>query len=111
MAKILPTAKAIRLDMIGTIHSAFDDLGGLCRLVEWANASPQNLTSFYTQLLPKIIPKAIDATLSDPDGKALTIVVKRFSECEDAIIPDQIVKTILQSHEEDEDGEEADINS
>ena len=73
-AKLTKDAKAC-------IQIAFEDLGGVERLIEWAN-SPGNLGTFYTQIWSKIIPKAVDASLSNADGSKLTINVMRFSEDE-----------------------------
>lgn len=52
-------------DARATILLAFEDLGGLPRLVQWANDanSPQNLSTFYTQIWAKIIPKEIAAKI------------------------------------------------
>lgn len=45
-------------------RQAFDELGGVGALVEWAGKNP---TSFY-QLYSKLLPTEIDATLSGKDG-------------------------------------------
>ena len=52
-------------DVRDMIQSAFMDLGGLQRLVEWANdpSSPGNLGTFYTQIWSKIIPKEVQAKI------------------------------------------------
>jgi len=67
-AKLTQDAKAM-------IQLAFEDLGGLPRLVEWAN-NPTNLGTFYTQLWSKIIPKDIKAEVD----QSITIEVVKFGE-------------------------------
>jgi hypothetical protein len=57
------------------IQLAFEDLGGLPRLVEWAN-NPQNIGTFYTQIWGKIIPKDIKAEVDH----SITIEVVKFGE-------------------------------
>lgn len=68
-AKLTKDARAI-------IQLAFEDIGGKERLVQWANASPQNLSAFYTQIWSKIIPKEVKAKVSDPNGEPLRMVVE-----------------------------------
>lgn len=72
-AKLTRDAKAM-------IHLAFEDLGGLPRLVEWAN-NPQNLGTFYTQIWSKIIPKDIKAEVD----QSITIEVVKFGDDQYAI--------------------------
>ena len=67
-AKLTQDAKAM-------IQLAFEDLGGLPRLVEWAN-NPANLGTFYTQLWSKIIPKDIKAEVD----QSITIEVVKFGD-------------------------------
>lgn len=72
-AKLTRDAKAM-------IHLAFEDLGGLPRLVEWAN-SPSNIGTFYTQIWSKIIPKDIKAEVD----QSITIEVVKFGDDQYAI--------------------------
>ena len=67
-------------DAKAMIHLAFEDLGGLPRLVEWAN-SPQNIGTFYTQIWSKIIPKDIKAEVD----QSITIEVVKFGDDQYAI--------------------------
>lgn len=62
-------------DAKAMIQLAFEDLGGLPRLVEWAN-QPANIGTFYTQIWSKIIPKDVKAEV---DG-TITIEVVKFGE-------------------------------
>jgi hypothetical protein len=59
--------KALTRDAKAMIQLAFQDLGGLPRLVEWAN-QPQNISQFYTQLWAKIIPKDIKSEVTGENG-------------------------------------------
>lgn len=72
-AKLTRDAKAM-------IHLAFEDLGGLPRLVEWAN-NPSNIGTFYTQIWSKIIPKDIKAEVD----QSITIEVVKFGDDQYAI--------------------------
>lgn len=63
-------------DAKAMVQLAFEDLGGLPRLVEWANSSPVNLGDFYKTIWSKIIPKDVKA---DVDG-SITIEVVKFGE-------------------------------
>lgn len=67
-AKLTRDAKA-------AIQLAFEDLGGLERLVGWANA-PGNLGAFYTQIWAKIIPKDVKAEVTGQDGQPMRLVVE-----------------------------------
>ena len=49
-------------DAKAAIQLAFERLGDLDRLVEWAN-QPANLGTFYTQIWSKIIPKDVQAKI------------------------------------------------
>lgn len=62
--KLTTTAKA-------AIQQAFEELGGVQALVEWANTSPATKGTFY-QLYGKLIP--MDITSGEEELKALTIV-------------------------------------
>lgn len=59
-------------DAKAAIQLAFEDLGGLERLVEWAN-NPANLGTFYTQIWSKIIPKDVKAEI---DGQIIIEVAQ-----------------------------------
>jgi hypothetical protein len=69
------------------ISAAFDELGGLERLVTWANKSSRNLSAFYTKIWTKIIPTQITGAIGvgplDPAelnamrGAILEIAAKR----------------------------------
>lgn len=61
-------------DAKAMIQMAFEDLGGLPRLVLWANETPGNLSAFYTQIWSKIIPRDVKA---DFDG-SITIEIQKF---------------------------------
>lgn len=99
-AKLTRDAKAM-------IQLAFEDLGGLPRLVEWAN-SPQNLGTFYTQIWSKIIPKDIKAEVD----QSITIEVVKFGDDQyalqhngDRVIMDtgqQLIEEAIYSSDEDD---------
>ena len=67
------TATALTKDAKAAIQFAFEDLGGVKRLVEWAN-NPANLGQFYTQIWSKIIPK--DVKVGGEDGKPMRLIVE-----------------------------------
>lgn len=68
---------ALLKDAKAAIQLAFEDLGGVPRLVQWANANNgANLGAFYTQIWTKIIPKDVKAEL---DGK-ITVEVVKYGE-------------------------------
>jgi hypothetical protein len=99
-AKLTRDAKAM-------IQLAFEDLGGLPRLVEWAN-NPQNIGTFYTQLWSKIIPKDIKAEVD----QSITIEVVKFGDDQYAlqhgterIIMNQqhMIEDIILQSQDDED--------
>ena len=90
----VPTPTQLTRDAKAAVQIVFEDLGGICRLTEWANASPQNLTAFYTQIWPRIIPKDIKSELTGKDGKELTVNIVKFgvnavdTDIEDAVCSD-----------------------
>ncbi len=51
------------------IAEAFEKLGGMQALVDWAQADGDNLKVFYATIWPKIIP--IQTEVSGPDGEAI----------------------------------------
>jgi hypothetical protein len=68
---------ALNRDAKAAIQLAFEDLGGIPRLVAWANANNgANIGQFFTQIWSKIIPKDVKAEI---DGN-LIIEVVRFGE-------------------------------
>ena len=74
MSKKGATAGALTKDAKAMIQLAFEDLGGLPRLVEWAN-NPANTSQFYTQIWSKIIPKDIKSEVSGKDGGPVKLVM------------------------------------
>ena len=76
MADIVNTKGAVALtrDAKAAIQLAFEDLGGVPRLVQWAQANNgANLGQFYTQIWSKIVPRDVKAEL---DGRIIIEVVK-----------------------------------
>ena len=78
------TAQLTR-DAKAMIQLAFEDLGGLPRLVEWAN-NPANLSQFYTQIWSKIIPKDIKQEVSGEGGGPVKMSISWNPGIEDAIV-------------------------
>lgn len=74
MAKKGATASALTKDAKAMIQLAFEDLGGLPRLVEWAN-NPANISQFYTQIWSKIIPKDIKSEVSGEGGGPVKLIM------------------------------------
>lgn len=91
-------------DARATIMLAFEDLGGLPRLVAWANdsSSPQNLSTFYTQIWAKIIPKEIAAKIDTNQKLNITW------DCESETIADYTIEDgisvndLIESAEDDD---------
>lgn len=74
MAKPGATSSALTKDAKAMIQLAFEDLGGLPRLVEWAN-NPANTGQFYTQIWAKIIPKDIKSEVTGENGGPVKITM------------------------------------
>jgi hypothetical protein len=74
MAKPGASSTALTKDAKAAIQLAFEDLGGLPRLVEWAN-NPANLSQFYTQIWAKIIPKDIKQENTGKNGGPMKMVL------------------------------------
>lgn len=72
-------------DAKAMIQLAFEDLGGLPRLVEWAN-NPANLSQFYTQIWSKIIPKDIKSEITGSEGGPVKMAISWNTSIEDAIV-------------------------
>ena len=99
-------------DAKAMIQLAFEDLGGLPRLVEWAN-DPRNLGIFYTQIWGKIIPRDIKAEVDSN----ITIEVVKYGEDDYALQhngnkiimhqQEQITEAIINSTFEDENEDKA----
>lgn len=56
------------------IHQAFEQLGGIDALVEWANKE-DNLKVFYSQIWPKIVPLTVGG---DPDSPHRILIETRI---------------------------------
>ena len=50
-----------------TIAGAADALGGMERLVEWAQSDPKNESAFWTNIYPRLLPKE----MTGAEGSAL----------------------------------------
>ena len=74
MADGIKSATALTKDAKAAVQLAFEDLGGVTRLVQWANSSPVTLGQFYSQIWSKIIPKDVKAEI---DGN-ITLELVRF---------------------------------
>ena len=61
------STKVLQQDAKAAIQLAFEGLGGLPRLIEWAN-NPANISQFYTQIWAKIIPKDIKSEVTGAEG-------------------------------------------
>jgi len=83
MAKPGASATALTKDAKAMIQMAFEDLGGLQRLVEWAN-NPANISQFYTQLWSKIIPKDIKSEVTGAEGGPVKMSISWMAGIEDA---------------------------
>jgi hypothetical protein len=83
------TTKLTR-DAKAMIQLAFEDLGGLPRLVEWAN-NPANLSQFYTQIWSKIIPKDIKSEITGAEGGPVKMSISWNTNIEDAEITEEEV--------------------
>jgi hypothetical protein len=70
-------------DAKAAIQLVFENLGGVPRLTEWANSSPQTLASFYTQIWPRIVPKDIKSEITGAEGKDLVIKIVQFGTDQD----------------------------
>jgi hypothetical protein len=81
MAKPGATTAALTKDAKAMIQLAFEDLGGLPRLVEWAN-NPANISQFYTQIWSKIIPKDIKSEVTGANGGAVKMSISWMSDPE-----------------------------
>ena len=104
--------KALTRDAKAMIQLAFQDLGGLPRLVEWAN-NPANTSQFYTQIWAKIIPKDIKQEVTGENGGPVKYEMSwagSSPEATSAIDPEDTELAdmaaegvILSSHDETED--------
>jgi hypothetical protein len=48
------------------IHQAFEDMGGIKSLVDWADKSDDNRKVFYAQIWPKIVPLTVGGDSENP---------------------------------------------
>jgi hypothetical protein len=71
-----------RIDARLVIQEAFEGLGGLPRLIEWANR-PENLSQFYCQIWNKIIPKDIKSELVGENGGPMKLKISWISSIEE----------------------------
>ena len=58
------------------IAEAAEKLGGVDRLVNWAQEAPENERAFWATIYPKLIPVQLAGDSESP----LQIVINRFSE-------------------------------
>jgi hypothetical protein len=74
MAKPGDTTAKLTKDAKAMIQLAFEDLGGVQRLTEWAN-NPANIGQFYTQIWCKIIPKDIKQETTGQNGGPVRLLM------------------------------------
>lgn len=61
-------------DIRAMIQEAVDGLGGAERLIAWAKSSPVAEQAFWTQVMPKILPK--DVNVGGQPGNPLTASIR-----------------------------------
>lgn len=58
------------------IEEAFERMGGTDGFVTWIGESTVNKRIFYKEILPKVIPKEVQAEVSGPGGGPVKMVVE-----------------------------------
>lgn len=76
-------AKAFTADAKVAIQMAFEGIGGMSRLIEWAN-NPANISQFYTQIWSKIIPKDIKQEISGENGGPVKMSISWMADTSNA---------------------------
>lgn len=87
MAKPGDPVKAFTNDAKVAVQMAFEGIGGIPALIQWAN-NPANQGQFYTQIWSKIIPKDIKSEVSGQDGGPVKLSISWQNSIEDAVIAD-----------------------
>ena len=57
------------------IHEAFEKMGGIKALCDWADKNDDNRKVFYSQIWPKIVPLQVGG---DPDSPHTIEIVRRI---------------------------------
>jgi len=109
MATLGDSLASMNKDARAMIHLAFDDLGGVDRLVKWANdpEHPGNLSAFYTQIWSKIIPREVKAEHSGKDGGPIIISwqgPQGLTQLEAGNVEDAVIATDMTMEDEDNEG-------
>ncbi len=65
------TPNKVTLAAKEAIHQAFEDMGGVPALIQWADKSDDNRKVFYSVIWPKIIPLTIGG---DPGNPVLAVI-------------------------------------
>lgn len=57
-----------------SMESVFAKLGGDQGFIEWIDSNTANKRIFYRDILPKLVPKQVEATHSAPDGGPMRFI-------------------------------------
>ena len=68
------TPNRITADVRAMILDVVDKLGGAERMLEWVKADPRNELAFWTQVVPKVLPK--DINVGGQPGNPLNLGIK-----------------------------------
>lgn len=72
-AQVLPPQPTNIRTAIGDV---FDQLGGVQGFANWVNESTANKRIFYKEILPKVVPREVQAEVSGPGGGPVKLVVE-----------------------------------
>lgn len=61
------------------IAAAAEGLGGMNRIIAWAQEDPANEKAFWSQIYPKLVPHEVTGA----DGKDLVVNIVRFASADD----------------------------
>ena len=76
MLTVLPAPKVRPKTLRDEIEQAFQRLGGVDALVNWAEESTVNRRIFYSVILPKIVPREMSAQISGDDGGPIRMSIE-----------------------------------
>jgi hypothetical protein len=71
-----PAPARKKINLREAIEDTFDALGGVEGLTTWVKSSTAHTRLFYRDILPKVIPKEVQATHASPDGGPVKMVIE-----------------------------------
>jgi hypothetical protein len=77
LPEVIPVApKVLRQNLRDAVEDVFWDLGGPAGMMDWVKESTANKRIFFKDILPKLIPKQLNAEFGGAGGGPMKLVIE-----------------------------------